>query len=138
MQTMATNVSTHLPPGSHPAAGAALASNNHDVLAMQMETADSELGRLQGLLDDAMNRLAGAFGTLAEAAEQNRHEEARDVLVSTLQYHDICSQLLAHARSRITSGRALIDGRAGSVAIPESKPHPVQQTDLEPGAVELF
>lgn len=134
MQNTASNTSTH------PAAGRVDEAWLFDKqrLANQMETAESELQRLQGLLDDAMTRLAGAFGTLAEAAEAGRHQDARDVLVSTLQYHDICSQLLTHARTRITSGRALIDGDADAVLAHEARSHPVLHADLAPGDVELF
>lgn len=106
----------------------------------QVDNVAADLARLQSLLDDAMNRLGNAFTTLAHAAEADRHEDARDVLVTTLQYHDVCSQLLGHARSRLEASRTLIESdapvEAAALKLPERPP--VLQSDLAPGAIELF
>lgn len=147
----------------------AAAFNSHrDECDAQASTTDLELDRLQVLLDDSMNRLAGAFSTLASDAEARSHEEARDALVQTLQYHDVCSQLLGHARRRIAHLRGLIAAldapftalaaAAGgdrelaaraSAALDQvealiaggrdiSFKGPVFQTDLAAGEIELF
>jgi hypothetical protein len=113
---------------------------HREACAYQVDTAEQELARLQGLLDDAMSRLAGAFETLAGAAEAQRQEHASGVLVSTLQYHDICSQLLGHARKRLATSRALMQGE---IAPHEHDPAahdlvPVLHTDMAPGDVDLF
>lgn len=106
----------------------------------QVNCVAADLARLQSLLDDAMNRLGSAFTTLAHAAEADRHEDARDVLVTTLQYHDVCSQLLGHARSRLEASRTLIESDVPlehhELNLP-ARP-PVLHADLAPGAVELF
>lgn len=108
--------------------------------AREIGSAEAELERLQGLLDDTMTRLSGAFSTLSRDAEENRHEQARDVLVSTMQFHDICTQLLAHARGRLASGRALAERAAGlDVDAPIAPGRvPTLHTDMQPGTVELF
>lgn len=115
------------------------AATRHHCL-VQVDDVAADLARLQGLLDDAMSRLGGAFATLAHAAEADRHEEARDVLISTLQYHDVCTQLLAHARDRLSASRTLmatgpVDGAA---ELPEAPRKPVLQHNMTPGSIELF
>lgn len=120
-----------------PAEKAGRAPDRHEVGSSEIRTADEELQRLQQLLDDAMNRLAGAFGTLAEDASARKHEHARDALVSTLQYHDICTQLLSHARSRLNSGLNIMEGGLPAEAAVRGC-GPVLQSDMVTGMVELF
>lgn len=106
----------------------------------QVDNVAADLARLQNLLDEAMSRLGSAFTTLAHAAEADRHEDARDVLVTTLQYHDVCSQLLGHARTRLEASRTLIesDGPVHHHELNLPERPPVLQADLAPGAIELF
>ena len=65
---------------AHPVMGQVAAAFNlhRDECDAQASTTDLELDRLQDLLDDSMNRLAGAFPTRASDAEARSHEEARD------------------------------------------------------------
>jgi hypothetical protein len=75
----------------------------------QLSVAGEELARLQTLLDDAMGQMAVAFRKLVSATSQH-DDDGSGVLVTTLQYQDICSQLLVHLRRRLTHTGALVDG----------------------------
>lgn len=122
------------------ASDASLMPDQRSACLDQVNNVAADLARLQSLLDEAMSRLGNAFTTLAHAAEADRHEDARDVLVTTLQYHDVCSQLLGHARSRLDASRTLIESdvplQHHELNLP-ARP-PVLHADLAPGAIELF
>ena len=86
-------------------------SAHHDECTQQVHKVGVDLARLQRLLDDAMSKLADAFSELASG--QNPGAEAGagpvEVVVTTLQYHDICLQLLEHLRQRLEQTGRLID-----------------------------
>jgi hypothetical protein len=108
-----------------------------------LEQADSvaaELARLHNLLDEALSRLGSAFSTPAHAAEAGRPGEARDVLLTTLQYREVCSQLPDHAESRLEASRTLIESDRlvhHNELNPPERP-PVLQADSTRHAIELF
>ncbi len=77
--------------------------------SQQLSAAEGELVRLQTLLDDAMGQMAEAFGRLVPGGA-GTDECASDVVVTTLQYQDICSQLVAHLRERLARTGALVNG----------------------------
>ena len=77
--------------------------------SQQLSAAEGELVRLQTLLDDAMGQMAEAFGRLVPDGA-GTDDGASDVMVTTLQYQDICSQLVAHLRKRLARTGMLVDG----------------------------
>ena len=86
-------------------------SAHHDECTQQVHKVGVDLARLQRLLDDAMSKLADAFSELASGQNPGAEAGARpvEVVVTTLQYHDICLQLLEHLRQRLEQTGRLID-----------------------------
>jgi hypothetical protein len=79
--------------------------------SQQLSAAEGELVRLQTLLDESMGQMAEAFGRLVRGgAGAGTDDGASDVMVTTLQYQDICSQLVAHLRERLARTGMLVDG----------------------------
>ncbi len=86
-------------------------SAHHTECTQQVHKAGVDLASLQGFLDDAMSKLADAFSELASGQNPGAEAGARpvEVVVTTLQYHDICLQLLEHLRQRLEQTGRLID-----------------------------
>lgn len=82
---------------------------------------ERDLGRLQGLMDGAVEQMRDAFSRVAAAAEAGsippdvRERIATEIriLLTSLQFHDIASQMIANMRSR----SALLE-LAALVAVP--------------------
>ena len=126
-------------------------ANARLTLQMQDElvTADTELERLERLLADAVGQLAGHFGRARGlCVDGTRGEtgalagELESAMVA-LQFQDMASQLIAHARRRIA---AVADGLAQQIDGTEpgyapqwvERPCPVAQRAIDAGSVELF
>ncbi|HXC38607.1 MAG TPA: hypothetical protein VN667_06645 [Burkholderiales bacterium] len=80
-------------------------ANNREC-ARQLSAADADLERLQGLLDEAMNRMSSAFRRVSHALDDGEVH----TLVVNLQYQDICGQLVASLRQRLAGTEALVGG----------------------------
>jgi len=82
---------------------------------------ERDLGRLQGLMDGAVERMRDAFSRIAAevaddpASAESRGRVAEDVrlVLTCLQFHDIASQMITNMRSR----SALLE-LAALVAVP--------------------
>lgn len=100
----------------------------------QLQDMENDLARTGSLLDEAVNRLAGSFTAIHQLVNEQQAEmdalltqypllhqrahairEMREVIgdevhavVTGLQFHDLVSQLLAHATGRINELRILM------------------------------
>jgi hypothetical protein len=82
---------------------------------------ERDLGRLQALMDQAMEQLRDAFGRISEqldagqvpAPERERMAAQINRILVSFQFHDIASQMMANMRSRA----ALLE-LAALVAVP--------------------
>ena len=124
--------------------------------------ASHDLDRLQRLLSDASETLMGHFhgasqqiNHLSRLAAQHPELPERDLhlalghlsgAVTTLQFQDMASQLIAHTHRRLRHcfdrlARDVIgddeDGAAVVAAAPQ-RPNPVTQDEMDAGSIELF
>ncbi len=114
-----------------------------------------DLMHLQGLLDDACATLMDGFmGVSAQLrnlqivkpanhAAIARAAEHLDATARALQFQDMSTQLIAHARQRLRycAQRLAQEGGADAPADPEpapSRPNPVSQSRMRRGSVEIF
>ncbi len=122
--------------------------------------ASNDLERLQGLLDDASQTLMGHFQgarrylhqALCQAQAQPDASAIRDALqtlggaITSLQFQDMATQLIAHTRQRLRNCAdrlardALCDDEedVGVIADVQMCPNPVTQGEMDVGSVELF
>ncbi len=118
-----------------------LAGASHAAIARSVS---EDLGRLDAMLDDAMNRLGASFSRIQRLAEDRNQPdivlEAFDAMVA-LQFQDMAAQLIAHCR------RCLADGEHDdpTATVPFVATHfnrlpqgPVDQGDMTSGSIELF
>lgn len=126
--------------------------------------ASHDLDRLQRLLTDAAETLMAHFYgansqiTQLSLLSAQRHPDLADAdlrqalahlsaAVTTLQFQDMASQLIAHTHSRLRHcadrlARDVMsdddeDGEAAMEAVP-LRPNPVTQDEMDAGSVELF
>lgn len=124
--------------------------------------ASNDLERLQGLLDDASQTLMTHFHgarrhihqALCQAEAQAKPDASaiRDALqtlggaITSLQFQDMATQLIAHTRQRLRNCAdqlardALCDDEddVGVIAAVQMCPNPVTQGEMDAGSVELF
>ena len=124
--------------------------------------ASNDLERLQGLIDDASQTLMAHFHGArrhihqalcqAEAQAQPDASAIRDALqtlggaITSLQFQDMATQLIAHTRQRLRNCAdrlardALCDDEddVGVIAAVQMCPNPVTQGEMDAGSVELF
>lgn len=77
----------------------------------QLQAAHEDLMRLKNLLDEAMGSLGNSFTQLAPliANIEGVTGATAELAVTTLQYQDICTQLVDHLRERLASTGLLVD-----------------------------
>jgi hypothetical protein len=125
-------------------------------LAAEMQdevlSAGTELERLERLLSDAVDQLLEHFGrahALCAAAEgmppsqrAGLDAELRGAMTA-LQFQDMASQLIVHARRRLSTvadclGNLAVGGEEGCEVQWVSRACPVAQRAVDAGSVELF
>lgn len=115
----------------------------------------NDLQRLQGLLTDACDNLMERFvdatvqlrqlQTVVQADEVDRLLADFGGSVTSLQFHDMATQLIEHSRRRL---RNCIDRIAVDAFPPDDEeavveaaplnPNPVTQAEMDAGSIELF
>lgn len=117
----------------------------------------NDLQRLGGLLDHAtenlMSRFSSANQALAALGESNQQptkdiQEALQMAVTELQFHDMASQLIVHtdkilkacAYKLAEEAMGLDDDEApgAHIEVQVPRPNPVTQSEMDAGSVELF
>jgi hypothetical protein len=104
-----------------------------------------DLGRLDTIITDAIDRLMESFGTIqALAAEREAPEISRAAFeaVTALQFQDMATQLIAHCRRRLDQAGSHRDSNGVSF----SSTHfahapangPVSQSTVIAGTIDLF
>lgn len=110
-------------------------------------TVTNDLERLQGLLDDSHDNLqAGFFGLLELLPEDTAAQKHVSRAVKALQFQDLATQLIAHARRQLRhcADQLALDTFAGDEdgdAVVEQAPeraNPVTQSEMNTGFIELF
>ena len=104
----------------------------------------ADLDRLRALLGEAGGQLAASFAVLGEpAAGPAERQAALAKAVGALQFEDIALQLVTHAQRRLALLEDCVLALAPDAApVKHAKgavlPHPVGQTGMAAGEVELF
>jgi hypothetical protein len=115
----------------------------------ELLAAGTELERLERLLSDAVDQLLDRFGRAhafaAEGGEVHHAALAAELraAMTALQFQDMASQLIAHARRRVGSvadclGNAAVGGDDGAEVQWVGRPCPVAQRAVDAGSIELF
>jgi len=136
----------------HTDAGAHLAPRVAAQMQDELLSALTELERLQRLLGDAVGQLQDRFGEAMRAQSALPAGSAGDAVreavggaMVALQFEDLASQLISHARRRLTS----VADCLGNLALGEgddpgcevqwvARACPVAQRAVDAGTVELF
>ena len=84
-------------------------AEHRDECAQQLSAAVADLEHLQGLFEDAMGSMAQAFMRIASELDLHANPAAAE-WIKGLQYQDICAQIAAHLRLRLTHTAALVEG----------------------------
>ncbi|MCO5978452.1 hypothetical protein [Ideonella oryzae] len=125
--------------------------------------ASNDLERLQRLLDDASETLSSHFyaassqlnetlrllSTLPDIDHGLLHTAMQDLAgaITSLQFHDMATQLIAHTQKRLRSCADRIardamgdDDEDGSTIVEDGpgRPNPVTQDEMDAGSIELF
>jgi hypothetical protein len=133
------------PPRGDEAVPARLAAEMQDELL----AAGTELERLERLLSDAVDQLLDRFGRAhalcADVADPRQPALAAELraAMTALQFQDMSSQLISHARRRLASvadclGNEALGGEEGAEVRWVGRPCPVAQRAVDAGSVELF
>lgn len=114
-------------------------------------SAGTEMERLQRLLGDAVWQLQQRFGlaialqsALPESPERDALAQELTAALVALQFEDMATQLIQHARRRLTSvvdclgNLVLADEGAGAEVQWVARACPVAQRAVDAGSVELF
>ncbi|MEF9997024.1 MAG: hypothetical protein RR412_00280 [Burkholderiaceae bacterium] len=114
-----------------------------DRIAQECAAIAADLDRLRVLIAEAGGQLAQAFGVVASADRGSvAHDAALAQAVGALQFEDMALQLVTHAQRRLAlleaAGAATGESTPGHALAPRSQHHPVSQTGMTAGAVELF
>jgi hypothetical protein len=104
-----------------------------------------DLGRLDTMITDAIDRLMVSFGTIQELAHEREAPEitrAAFEAVTALQFQDMATQLIAHCRRRLNQASNCRDDSEVSFSAthfaPVSANGPVSQSTVIAGTVDLF
>jgi hypothetical protein len=133
------------PPPGDEAVPARLAAEMQDELL----AAGTELERLERLLSDAVDQLLERFGRAhalcADVPDPRQPALAAELraAMTALQFQDMSSQLISHARRRLASvadclGNVALGGEEGAQVQWVGRPCPVAQRAVDAGSVELF
>lgn len=117
----------------------ACAASQSDLLRSVSE----DLGRLDGMLSDAIARLIGTFNQIQQLASDGDSPEivlATFDAIGAMQFQDMASQLIAHCRQRLDSAED-----DPTATIPFIATHftqlsygSVDQSDMSSGSIDLF
>lgn len=107
--------------------------------------AEHDLARLERLLDDASRSLIAEFQAARYELERlpRDHAVRQRVLpplgraVTALQFHDLASQLIAHAGRELRRCAAQLSA-VGDETVAPARDNPVAQSGMAAGSVELF
>lgn len=118
----------------------------------QLNEAESDMRRLETLITQTANTLYASFQTI-EQRWKDRPADGGGLVdeevgraVTALQFHDLATQLLGHARRRIAVAEEglkkltvlPLTGTAADWGTPPDLAAPVGHANLETGTVELF
>ena len=118
----------------------------------QLNEAESDMRRLETLITQTANTLYASFQTIEQRWKDRRPDgemlvdEEVGRAVTALQFHDLATQLLGHARKRIAVAEEGLKkltvlplaGTAADWGAPPDLAAPVGHANLETGTVELF
>ncbi len=116
------------------------------VVGPQLRIAQSEIGRMKGIIDTAAAELLTSFGEIQSAvihgdvAGGNSADAALARAMTALQFQDMVGQLMSGLSQRIGAASDVLDGAAtpdalGSTEFPRQV---VLQHDIVAGDIELF
>jgi hypothetical protein len=111
-----------------------------------LRAATRDLARLEQLLDDASRSLLAEFGAAQRELERlpPDHAVRQRVLpplgraITALQFHDLASQLIAHASLQLEQCAAQWSPSCAGAVEPPTRENPVAQSGMAAGSVELF
>ncbi|WP_084544624.1 hypothetical protein [Derxia gummosa] len=121
------------------------ASSVHDLAALQAISDD--LGRLDTILGDAIDRLMQSFATIqmhAGARQAPEISEAAMQACVALQFQDMATQLIAHCRRRLTDVHHATTEPFSATHFPSTQIRgahaggPVAQSSVGAGSIDLF
>ena len=112
----------------------------------ELLAAGTELERLERLLADAVDQFGRAHALSADISDPRQPALAGELraALTALQFQDMASQLIAHARRRLASvadclGNAAIGGEEEGCEVQwVNRACPVAQRAVDAGSVELF
>ncbi|MBC7623964.1 MAG: hypothetical protein H7232_11300 [Aeromicrobium sp.] len=118
------------------------------VVGPQLRIAQSELGRMKGIIDTAATELLSSFGEIQgvfQGVEQERCESADAALaraMTALQFQDMVGQLMTGLTERISTATHVLDhaSNTGEVTgrVRTFPRQVVLQHDVASGDIELF
>ncbi len=116
------------------------------VVGPQLRIAQSEIGRMKGIIDNAAAELLTSFGEIQSAVVQgavvrgNNADAAIARAMTALQFQDMVGQLMSGLSQRIGAATDVLDGATGAdVSAAAHFPRQVVlQHDVAAGDVELF
>lgn len=119
------------------------------VVGPQLRIAQSEIGRMKGIIDDASSELFTSFSEIQGAfgrEDVNLTGTGADLALiramTALQFQDMVGQLMSGLSQRIGVATEVLDSVSSRAAEPTQGPHfprqVVLQNDVGSGDVELF
>ena len=116
-----------------------------------LRSVSEDLGRLDGMLSDAIGRLTGTFNQIQQLATDSNSPEivlATFDAIGALQFQDMASQLIVHTKKVLqgcafklaseTMGHEVDEEAAPFGDIASDRPNPVTQSEMDAGSIELF
>ncbi|CAN5365346.1 hypothetical protein BH10PSE17_BH10PSE17_37800 [soil metagenome] len=108
-----------------------------------LRSVSEDLGRLDGMLNDAISRLTGTFNQIQQLAADCNSPEitlATFDAIGAMQFQDMASQLIAHCQQRLA-----VTEYDPTATIPFIATHfnnlsfgSVDQSDMTSGSIDLF
>ncbi|MFO0113798.1 MAG: hypothetical protein ACK53F_02265 [Betaproteobacteria bacterium] len=116
------------------------------VVGPQLRIAQSEIGRMRGIIDNAASELLISFGEIQSAVMQsevavgNTADAAIARAMTALQFQDMVAQMMSGLSQRIGAATEMLDGAVTSdgTSCATFPRQVVLQQDVAAGDIELF
>jgi hypothetical protein len=118
------------------------------VVGPQLRIAQSEIGRMRGIIDNASSELMVSFSEIQSAVQRRSEPQLATAdaalarAITALQFQDMVGQLMSGLSERLGTASSMLDNVSGPVGespvLPAFPRQVVFQHDVGSGEVELF